>query len=77
MCQSDDGSEPATIDVPAEVLAHVVDVHCHPTDSPISQEVMNSLRIRLCAMATRETDQALVRELATAYPEKVIPCFGW
>lgn len=61
---------------PKSVLAHVVDVHCHPTDSPIITEVMESLPIRICAMATRGSDQKLVKNLAEAYPAKVIPCFG-
>ncbi|KIP11098.1 hypothetical protein PHLGIDRAFT_100014 [Phlebiopsis gigantea 11061_1 CR5-6] len=62
---------------PAEVLSHLVDVHCHPTDSPISHDVMSTLPIRICAMATRSTDQSLVRDLAVAYPDNVIPCFGY
>ncbi|KAH7910444.1 hypothetical protein BJ138DRAFT_1152894 [Hygrophoropsis aurantiaca] len=59
------------------VLRHVVDVHCHPTDSQISQSAMDELPIAICAMATRQADQNLVRSLATAYPDKVIPCFGY
>ncbi|PSR71090.1 hypothetical protein PHLCEN_2v13059 [Hermanssonia centrifuga] len=80
MCQNDGSSvtalRPSQLG-PPEVLAHVVDVHCHPTDSRISPEVMDSLPIRICAMATRGNDQALVRNLAKEYPEKVIPCFGY
>ena len=78
MCISDStpGSNAPTIDVASEVLAHVVDVHCHPTDSPLNHELMSSLHIRVCAMATRHSDQALVRELAMLYPGKVVPCFG-
>ena len=34
----------------AEVLAHVVDVHCHPTDSVMETSSMDSLPIRICAM---------------------------
>ncbi|TCD64062.1 hypothetical protein EIP91_004570 [Steccherinum ochraceum] len=59
------------------VLAHVVDVHCHPTDSPVPSEVMDQLSIRICAMSTRASDQPLVRDLANKYPAKVIPCFGY
>lgn len=35
----------------AEVLAHVVDVHCHPTDSAIVPSLMDSLPIKICAMS--------------------------
>ncbi|KAH7923253.1 Metallo-dependent hydrolase [Leucogyrophana mollusca] len=59
------------------VLRHVVDVHCHPTDSEISQLSMDRLPITICAMATRQADQGLVRDLAAAHPDKVIPCFGY
>lgn len=59
------------------VLRHVVDVHCHPTDaSQISHETMEGLNITLCAMATTQSDQQRVRDLALQYPDKVIPCFG-
>ncbi|KAF8586229.1 TatD DNase family Scn1 [Ramaria rubella] len=60
-----------------EVLAHVVDVHCHPTDSVISASSMDSLQLRICAMATKHSDQSLVRDLALAWPNKVVPCFGY
>ena len=65
--------------VPREVLAHVVDVHCHPTDSDfgMTSEFVKELPIRICAMSTRRSDQELVAKLAQAHPEKVIPCFGW
>ncbi|EGO00869.1 hypothetical protein SERLA73DRAFT_87191 [Serpula lacrymans var. lacrymans S7.3] len=63
--------------VAPEVLRHVVDVHCHPTDSEISPNTMDKLPITICAMATRMEDQRLVRDLATAYPSKVMPCFGY
>lgn len=79
MCQPEQGTPawaPEQATVPREVLAHVVDVHCHPTDSPCPDEVMHSLAVRVCAMATRASDQPLVRDLAAAYPDKVIPCFG-
>ncbi|KAH8099826.1 TatD DNase family Scn1 [Cristinia sonorae] len=59
------------------VLSHVVDVHCHPTDSPISSKMMEDVHIRVCAMSTRASDQPLVRELTQSYPDKVIPCFGY
>jgi TatD related DNase len=60
----------------SQVLRHVVDVHCHPTDSPIPLQSMQELSITICAMSTRPSDQVLVRELAEAHPDKVVPCFG-
>ncbi|OAX44929.1 Metallo-dependent hydrolase [Rhizopogon vinicolor AM-OR11-026] len=62
---------------PPSVLRHVVDVHCHPTDSEIPVKIMDNLPITLCAMSTRQADQGLVRDLATAFPDKVVPCFGY
>lgn len=61
---------------PKDVLKHIVDVHCHPTDSEITDEHMNALQITICAMATRQDDQERVAELARKYSDKVIPCFG-
>ncbi|KAH9951012.1 hypothetical protein B0H21DRAFT_874797 [Amylocystis lapponica] len=69
-------SDHATTLGPTSVLKHIVDVHCHPTDSIISPEDMATLPIHICAMATRQSDQALVRALASAHPDKVTPCFG-
>ncbi|KAI0361045.1 Metallo-dependent hydrolase [Trametes cingulata] len=67
--------------VPRAVLAHVVDVHCHPTDSDFAQTsafVARELPLgRICAMATRRSDQKLVADLARAHPDKVVPCFGY
>ncbi|KAF9225542.1 Metallo-dependent hydrolase [Gyrodon lividus] len=60
-----------------DVLRHVVDVHCHPTESAVNVEAMDNLSITICAMSSRQSDQLLVRDLANAYPEKVIPCFGY
>jgi hypothetical protein len=37
---------------------------------------MESLQITICAMSTMASDQQRVRDLAMAYPTKVIPCFG-
>lgn len=77
MCQSDHISDgPSICSTPQDVLAHVVDVHCHPTDSPTDAELLKAVPIHLCAMATRGSDQALVRDFAKAYPDKVTPCFG-
>src|ERR1700722_15292112 len=59
----------------AAVLRHVVDVHCHPTDTPISSDSISTLQITICAMSTRKSDQPLVRRLAEACPS-VLPCFG-
>jgi len=61
---------------PLDVLRHVVDVHCHPTDSDVTTQAMDNLAITICAMSSRPADQSLVRDLANAYPEKVVPCFG-
>ncbi|KAH9920234.1 uncharacterized protein BXZ73DRAFT_80178 [Epithele typhae] len=83
-----DASFPSTDDVaihdafaaaPRAVLAHVVDVHCHPTDSPTdaTHAAVAESPIRLCAMATRQSDQALVAALARAHPDRVVPCFGY
>ncbi|KAJ6483894.1 TatD DNase family Scn1 [Mycena vulgaris] len=61
-----------------EVLRHVVDTHCHPTEArSISAESMEQLEITVCAMSTHQGDQSLVRDLALEYPAKVIPCFGY
>jgi len=63
---------------PNDVLQHVVDVHCHPTDAPhILPESIDQLQITVCAMASRQSDQILVQNLATAYPSKIVPCFGY
>ncbi|EJU02652.1 Metallo-dependent hydrolase [Dacryopinax primogenitus] len=62
---------------PAELLAHLTDVHCHPTDSDTPKDVMEALVIRVCAMATRSDDQEKVADLAREWPDKVTPCFGY
>ena len=54
-----------------DVLEHVVDVHCHPTDNEVGVEDAANLSIRLCAMATRADDQAKVADLATKNPKRV------
>lgn len=38
---------------------------------------MDQLPITICAMSCRPSDQSHVRDLALAYPEKVVPCFGY
>jgi len=62
---------------PDSVLAHVVDVHCHPTDSPtiLTPESIENLKIQICAMSSRASDQSLVRDLALS-TSRVTPCFG-
>ena len=66
-----------TISLKPDVLRHVVDVHCHPTDAGnIPPEAMENLEITICAMASMQSDQRKVAALAEAYPDKVIPCFG-
>ncbi|KDR85739.1 hypothetical protein GALMADRAFT_51884 [Galerina marginata CBS 339.88] len=74
MSTADPGVLPST-----DVLHHIVDVHCHPTDAAggVSTESMRRLAISICAMATMQADQPKVKELAASYPEKVIPCFGY
>ncbi|RPD82188.1 TatD DNase family Scn1 [Lentinus tigrinus ALCF2SS1-7] len=74
-----DDMQTALDSVPRSVLEHVVDVHCHPTDSDMGMtlKVAQEMAIRICAMATRRSDQRLVADLTRAYPEKVIPCFGY
>ncbi|KAG1773005.1 hypothetical protein EDD22DRAFT_308366 [Suillus occidentalis] len=62
---------------PPSVLRHVVDVHCHPTDSEIPVKSMDNLPIIIGAMSTLQADQGLVRDLATAFPDKVVPSFGY
>jgi hypothetical protein len=61
---------------PPSVLAHVVDVHCHPTDTEIPDGFPEDLHITICAMSAQTRDQPLVRELTAKCPEKVIPAFG-
>ncbi|KAF9486579.1 Metallo-dependent hydrolase [Pholiota conissans] len=63
----------------ASVLRHIVDAHCHPTDAPegISDASMAQLDITICAMASVESDQSKVRDLALRFPDKVVPCFGY
>lgn len=61
---------------PPSVLAHVIDVHCHPTDTDIPDGFPDDLQITICAMSNRTRDQPLVRDIATRCPDKVIPAFG-
>lgn len=61
---------------PPSILAHVVDVHCHPTDTDIPDGFPDDLHINICAMSAQTRDQPLVRELAIRCPEKVTPAFG-
>ncbi|KAF9785561.1 TatD DNase family Scn1 [Thelephora terrestris] len=62
---------------PPSVLAHVVDVHCHPTDTDIPDGFPEDLHITICAMSAQTRDQPLVRELTAKCPERVIPAFGY
>lgn len=62
----------------SEVLAHIIDVHCHPTVAPsIAASTIESLPCTLCAMSTREDDQSKVASLARARPDRVVPAFGY
>lgn len=76
--ESSSSSSSSSTSLPGpDVLRHVVDVHCHPTDAPsISAESMRRLGITICAMSSMQSDQTKVKELAIGYPEKVVPCFG-
>jgi Tat protein secretion system quality control protein TatD with DNase activity len=61
-----------------EILAHLVDVHCHPTVAPvIATSTIDSLPCTLCAMATRVEDQQKVAALARARPDRIVPGFGY
>ncbi|KAG8882768.1 hypothetical protein FRB99_004639, partial [Tulasnella sp. 403] len=40
-----------------DILQHVVDVHCHPTDTDVSDGSMDDLKIKICAMSSRADDQ--------------------
>ncbi|KAG8776710.1 hypothetical protein FRC12_000776 [Ceratobasidium sp. 428] len=64
---------------PASVLSHIVDVHCHPTDSsPIADEDIRGVQLgQICAMATHTHDQQKVRELGERMGNRVIMCFGY
>ncbi|CAE6513344.1 hypothetical protein RSOLAG22IIIB_03205 [Rhizoctonia solani] len=61
------------------VLSHIVDVHCHPTDtSPISDEHIQAVQLgQICAMSSNADDQAKVRELGQRMGDRVIMCFGY
>ncbi|KIY50430.1 TatD DNase family Scn1 [Fistulina hepatica ATCC 64428] len=62
-----------------DVLKHVVDVHCHPTDSPesVTAESMARVHITVCAMASQQSDQHLVKDMAIRFHDKVVPYFGY
>ncbi|KAI9444742.1 TatD DNase family Scn1 [Lactarius indigo] len=61
-----------------QVLAHLIDVHCHPTDAPsITASSIESLPCTLCAMSTQVGDQSKVAALARAHPDRVVPAFGY
>jgi Tat protein secretion system quality control protein TatD with DNase activity len=61
-----------------EILVHIVDVHCHPTDAlSIAASTIESLPCTLCAMATQEGDQSKVAALARARPDRIVPAFGY
>lgn len=62
----------------AAVLSHIIDVHCHPTDtSPISDEHIQAVQLgQICAMSSNADDQTKVRELGHRMGDRVIMCFG-
>lgn len=61
------------------VLAHITDVHCHPTDARdgIPTKSMEQLQLTICAMSTNQFDQEKLKALANGFPDKVIPAFGY
>lgn len=64
---------------PPSVLAHLTDVHCHPTDAKedgVPTKSMEQLQIRICAMSSNQSDQDHVKDLAIIFPDKVTPAFG-
>lgn len=59
------------------VKAHIVDVHCHPTDARVvDYDVASQLNITICAQSSHFADQDKVAQLARTCPDQVIPCFG-
>lgn len=81
------GEDRAAEQPPTAIAQLFVDTHCHPTDDPAAYASSNldelATRIedvvvgRLVCMSTNARDQTMVAELASRYPDKVIPCFGW
>lgn len=63
-------------DVDPSVLARLVDVHCHPVESPYDDKTIDDLPIHICAMATTASDQHKIATLARKWPSKVTPAFG-
>lgn len=57
--------------------SHLVDVHCHPTDTDVSASAMAELPITMCSMSSSTKDQTLVAQLARDWPDKVVPAFGY
>ncbi|KAI9448844.1 TatD DNase family Scn1 [Russula earlei] len=61
-----------------EILAHIVDVHCHPQVAPsIAASTIEALPCTLCAMSTQREDQPKVAALARARPDRIVPAFGY
>jgi Tat protein secretion system quality control protein TatD with DNase activity len=60
--------------LPPDVLPHIVDAHCHPTNA--TDEEMAGVTSRMCIMSMHQEDQKQVEVLAEKYPTKVIPFFG-
>ncbi|EJD45653.1 TatD DNase family Scn1 [Auricularia subglabra TFB-10046 SS5] len=59
------------------LLQHLTDVHAHPTDNEIPDNVVGGLEMTICAMSTNARDQPLVEQLARQRPDRIVPCFGW
>lgn len=74
---SDIAEKSSSLDsVDPSVLAHIVDVHCHPVETPYDDQTMDDLPIHICAMATTALDQQKVATLTKKWPDKVTPAFG-
>lgn len=56
-------------------MKHVVDAHCHPTSA--TDEEMQKIHSKMFVMSMHDQDQREVKELATKYPKKVVPFFGF
>ncbi|CAE6459799.1 unnamed protein product [Rhizoctonia solani] len=88
MCpnHNDETAESLSVDAVLEnplpsaiVLSHIVDAHCHPTDtSPISDQHIRTVQLgQICAMSSNADDQAKVRELGHRMGDRVVMCFGY
>lgn len=57
---------------------NMFDAHCHPTDSPASLNTIPRMKTKqLVCMSTNSRDLEKVAQLATEYPDRVVPAFGY